>query len=97
MVFAGSTGPSRLSRPRLERATGLSRVELNAALDELTRAGMLDVQRLRLTLPGLAVAVAVGARVAAEEPAVAPKARPKSSAVAPIALFYQREAPRAVA
>jgi hypothetical protein len=72
----------------------VSSVELNHAVGELDRLGLLDAQRLRLTLPGLALAAASGARRAVKSRAVAAKARKVS---APIALFSPREAPRAVA
>ena len=62
LVFAATSGA--LTRPRLERLSGLLRPELNQALAELVRFGLLDAQRLRLTMPGLALAVAAasGAR-----------------------------------
>jgi hypothetical protein len=69
-------------------------VELNAALAELARLGLLDAQRLRLTLPGLAVAAACGARTHTKS---SPSARKRIRVNAPIALFSQREVTRAVA
>jgi|GEM_PF-999829 len=103
LVFALSSSGAALTRPRLERRLGVSKGSLNEAITELSRLGLLDAQRLRLTFPGLAVAVASGARttarpraLAAEAPVVsAPKTQ--SAVRAPIALFSQREAPRAVA
>jgi DNA-binding IclR family transcriptional regulator len=88
-----------LTRPRLERLSGLSRAELNRALDELGRLGLVDPRRLRLTLPGLALAAAFGARSkpkAVRRPA-ASVARAPIALNAPMALFSRREAPRAVA
>jgi len=92
LVF--QAGSSTLSRPRLERHTGLDKSALNSALEELARLGLMDARRLRLTLPGLAVAVASGARARKKPQRVARNAR---SAPAPIALFSRRETPRAVA
>jgi hypothetical protein len=97
LVFAQSAAQTPLNRPRLERHSGLPRAELNAALAELDQRGLLDAQRLRLTLAGLAVAVAAGARATTRARSVARKARRKETVNAPIALFSQREAPRAVA
>ena len=81
LVFSLSSATTALTRPRLERELGASPSELNFALHELTQLGLLDEKRLRLTLPGLAVAAACAATVIE----------------APIALFSRREAPRAVA
>ncbi|HEY3252461.1 MAG TPA: hypothetical protein VGJ91_00880 [Polyangiaceae bacterium] len=86
-----------LTRPRLERRLDVSAVALNQALAELGRLGLLDVQRLRLTFPGLALAVASGARSTAKPRALPAKAPAAEALPAPIALFSQREAPRAVA
>jgi len=97
LVFAESAAQTSLNRPRLERRSGLSRAELHAALDELARRGLVDAQRLRLTLAGLAVAVASGARATTRARSVARKAQRKQAVSAPIALFSQREPPRAVA
>ncbi|HEX2674899.1 MAG TPA: hypothetical protein VHM25_28680 [Polyangiaceae bacterium] len=101
LVFSLSSASGVLTRPRLERRLEVSAVALNDAIEELGRLGLLDAQRLRLTLSGLACAVACGARSAAKRRsrAVAAKiARANASPVpAPIALFSQREAPRAVA
>jgi hypothetical protein len=100
LVFALSSSGAALTRPRLERRLNLSTGALNEAITELSRSGLLDAQRLRLTFPGLALAVASGARSTAKPRVLAAKA-PASSAKnavrAPIALFSQREAPRAVA
>lgn len=101
LVFALSSNGATLTRPRLERRLAVSSVALNEAIQELSRLGLLDAQRLRLTFPGLALAVASGARSTAKPRALAakaPTANAASAAVrAPIALFSQREAPRAVA
>ena len=82
LVFTLSSNSTALTRPRLERRLAVSSTELNLALAELGRLGLLDPQRLRLTLPGLAVAAAC---------------RQASVVEAPIQLFSQRETPRAVA
>ena len=94
LVFAASAAQGPLNRPRLERGSGLSRAELNRALERLAQLGLLDAQRLRLTLSGLALAVACGARSKARR---RPRARCPFAMSPPIALFSQREAPRAVA
>jgi DNA-binding GntR family transcriptional regulator len=91
LVFVLSSSSSALSRPRLEQRLGVSSTELNAALGELGRLGLLDVQRLRLTMVGLVVATA--ARKSQESR----KARPSAAVRAPIQLFSRRESPRAVA
>jgi hypothetical protein len=97
LVFVLSSSSTALTRPRLERRLDVSTVALNQAVEELSRFGLLDAQRLRLTLSGLACAVAVGARSTAKRRA--PRTSPVKSApmAAPITLFSQREAPRAVA
>jgi Mn-dependent DtxR family transcriptional regulator len=93
LVFRLSSTSNALTRPRLERRLGVSTSELNPALVELARRGLIDAQRLRLTFPGLALAVAFGARRAAKpRPIAAPTPMPR-----PIALFSAREAERAVA
>ena len=97
LVFAESAAQAPLNRARLERRSGLARAELHAALDELACRGLIDAQRLRLTLAGLAVAVASGARARTRARSVARKAPRKPAMSAPIALFSQREPPRAVA
>lgn len=102
LVFSLSSASGVLTRPRLERRLGASAVAVNDAIAELGRLGLLDTQRLRLTLSGLACAVACGARSAAKRRsphAVAAKTVRASATpvAAPIALFSQREAPRAVA
>jgi hypothetical protein len=98
LVFSLSPSSNALTRPRLERCLGVSSDALNQAITELSRLGLLDARRLRLTFPGLALAVASGARSQAKPRTRAPKAAPLTSvAQAPIALFSQREAPRAVA
>ena len=95
LVFAASSGA--LTHPRLERQSGLVRAELKRALAELARFGLLDAQRLRLTMSGLALAVAFGARPKTKARRAARVARPACTFSAPIALFSEREAPRAVA
>lgn len=94
LVFSLSSGSTALTRPRLAQRLGVCASELNPAFEELARLGLLDPQRLRLTLPGLAVAAACAAKRPARKRARAPQAR---VIAAPIALFSQREAPRAVA
>ncbi len=100
LVFAASGAREPVTRPRLERQSGLSSSTLNRALDELAQRGLLDLARLRLTLAGLAVAVAHGARSRAKARFAARHARRpdvQNVVCAPIALFSRREAPRAVA
>ena len=91
LVFVLSSSSSALTRPRLEQRLGVSATELNAALGELARLGLIDVQRLRLTLSGLAVAAASRQSQESRKPRQSPPAS------APIQLFSQRESPRAVA
>jgi hypothetical protein len=103
VVFALSSSGAALTRPRLERRLGIATGALNEAITELGRLGLLDAQRLRLTFPGLAVAVASGSRSKAKPRALSAQAPSASGANAPpavrapISLFSQREAPRAVA
>jgi len=97
LVFALSGSSTALTRARLERRLDLPAGGLNQAIAELSRQGLLDAQRLRLTFPGLALAVASGARRSAKSRPPAAKAARASAPSAPIALFSQREAPRAVA
>jgi hypothetical protein len=52
-----------VTRPRLCHFTELSPEQIRLALAELDRLGWVDADRLHLTLPGLAVAVSVHARV----------------------------------
>jgi hypothetical protein len=96
LVFALSSSGAALTRPRLQRRLEVSTAALNLVISELGHRGLLDTQRLRLTFPGLALAVASGARSSAKPRALAAKAPPAAIPV-PIALFSQREAPRAVA
>ena len=91
LVFVLSSSSSALSRPRLEQRLGVSATELNAALGELARIGLLDVQRLRLTMSGLVVAAASRTSQESRKASVAPPPQ------APIQLFSRRESPRAVA
>jgi hypothetical protein len=97
LVFALSSSSTALTRPRLQRHLQVSTVTLNEAIAELGRLGLLDAQRLRLTLPGLACAVAAGARSTEKRRAPRKPAAKVAAPAAPIALFSQREAPRAVA
>jgi hypothetical protein len=97
LVFSLSSASAALTRPRLEQRLGLERGELGAPLEELARLGLVDAQRLRLTLSGLALAVACGAR-SRNDKRPAPRRIPEPVSLrAPIALFSEREAPRAVA
>lgn len=90
LVFVLSSASSALSRPRLERRLGVAPSELGAALRELARLGLIDPQRLRLTMSGLVIAAA--ARRSQE-------ARKSSTPqiAAPVRLFSRGETPRAVA
>ncbi|MEI9949894.1 MAG: hypothetical protein WDO74_13155 [Pseudomonadota bacterium] len=97
LVFTLSSGGAALTRPRLERRLDISATALNHAIAELGCLGLLDAQRLRLTLPGLALAVASGARSKTKPRALSAKAPAARALRAPIALFSRREAPRAVA
>jgi hypothetical protein len=100
LVFALSSSGAALTRPRLERRLHVSTAALNEAITELGRLGLLDAQRLRLTFTGLVVAVASGSRSTAKPRVLTAAATQASTATAiraPIALFSQREAPRAVA
>jgi len=94
LVF--QAGSATLSRPRLARHTGLDQPALTGALNELTRLGLIDPRRLRLTLPGLAIAAAVTSR-AQKRTRTRPAAREARRTAPPIALFSHREPPRAVA
>jgi hypothetical protein len=99
LVFGLSSASAALTRPRLEQRLGLARGDLNTPLDELHRLGLLDAPRLRLTLSGLALAVACGARARSRGPKrrdMRPPCEPVTLR-GPIALFSEREAPRAVA
>jgi hypothetical protein len=96
-VFALSSASPSLTRPRLEQRMGLMRGSLNAPLDELQRLGLLDASRLRLTLSGLALAVACGARSRNSRRRTAQRPPEPITLRAPIALFSEREVPRAVA
>jgi hypothetical protein len=97
LVFSASSAQGSITRPRLERRSGLSAQAVQGALEELARLGMLDALRLRLTLSGLALAVACGARTRAARRFAARGARPPSALNTPIALFSLRERARAVA
>ncbi len=91
LIFVLSSASSALSRPRLERRLGVPPAELGAALGELSRLGLIDLQRLRLTMSGLVIAAA--ARRSQE----ARKTPSKAQTDAPIRLFSSAETPRAVA
>ncbi|HEY3667606.1 MAG TPA: hypothetical protein VGL19_16485 [Polyangiaceae bacterium] len=97
LVFSLSSASAALTRPRLERRLSLARGALSAPLDELARLGLVDAQRLRLTLSGLALAVACGARSRKNQRPAPRRISEPVSLRAPIALFSEREAPRAVA
>jgi hypothetical protein len=97
LVFALSSGSPTLTRPRLERRLATTRSDLNGALDELSRRGLLDARRLRLTLSGLAIAVACATSVRAGGRRASRKPAKMSRLHVPIALFAEREMPRAVA
>ena len=98
LVFSLSSSTVALTRPRLEQRLNVPSSDLNGALEELRRLGLLDAQRLRLTLPGLACAVGLGAcqPKRAARPAARKAEKPRELR-APIALFFEREVPRAVA
>src|ERR1700710_1694436 len=98
LVFSLSSSSVALTRPRLEQRLNVAHGALNLALNELHQLGLLDAQRLRLTLPGLACAVGLGARQPrrAARP-IARKMEKPHELRAPIALFSEREVPRAVA
>ena len=97
LLFALSSAQASLTRPRLEQRLGLARGGLNTPLDELQQLGLLDAARLRLTLSGLARAVACGARSRNPQRRAARKPPEPITLPAPIALFSEREVPRAVA
>ena len=60
---------------RLMQLTELDRATVLSALDDLDRAGLVDASRVRLTLPGLAIAAGLGApRAAKRRGAIAKKA-----------------------
>ena len=61
-IFVDSSDTRPLSRSRLSLRLRLPTVELTAAIDLLAARGLVDPARLRLTLPGLAVAAALGRR-----------------------------------
>jgi hypothetical protein len=92
LVFALSSASTALTRPRLERRLAVTAGEVQHGLAELARLGLLDAARLRLTLPGLALAVACSAPRSARA-----RARRQVAVQLPIALFSRRELPRAVA
>jgi DNA-binding IclR family transcriptional regulator len=61
MYRAANLGRS-LTESSLSQATELDLAQLERLLEDLDRAGYVDRDNLRLTLSGLAVAVATGAR-----------------------------------
>lgn len=95
LIFSLSSRNAALTRPALERRLGLDSSELGALLEQLAAGGLVDIQRLRLTLSGLAVAAACRAGQTRTRPRSAE--RRSVALAAPIALFSQRETPRAVA
>jgi hypothetical protein len=60
-IFFLSSAALPITRAGLGERLGLGALELERQLVALDRAGFIDVSRLRLTLPGLAVAVAMRA------------------------------------
>lgn len=58
-IFSLSSAVLPITRAGLGRRLGLSPAELERQLMALERFGFIDVRRLRLTLPGLAAAVAM--------------------------------------
>lgn len=94
-----SSASGAVTRPRLERRLGVASSEVTKLIEELASLGLLDAARLRLTLSGLAVAVACRAQATSQRPPSARRARatPRAMLAAPTVLFSQREAPRAVA
>ncbi len=96
-VLKLSGSRSALSFALLARESAAAHGELRAALEELARLGLLDRWRLRLTLAGLAMAVAIGAREKSATRRATGSAPAPALRHAPIALFSARETPRAVA
>ena len=60
-IFSLSSRTLPITRAGLGQRLGLGPLELERQLMALDRAGFIDVRRLRLTLPGLAAAVAMRA------------------------------------
>ncbi len=58
-IFSMSSVGLRITRRALSRRLRLGEVELDRQLLVLDRRGLVDAARLRLTLPGLALAVAL--------------------------------------
>jgi hypothetical protein len=73
-LFSRYSKSRPVTRSQLARSLGLSTVELERVLAELERAECVDAARLRLTLRGLAVAVACAAE-ASSRPRRRPSAR----------------------
>lgn len=59
-IFSMSSEGLPISRTTLARRLGLKAPVLHRHLAALERSGLIDGQRLRLTLPGLAVAASMG-------------------------------------
>lgn len=94
LIFSLSSGSTALTRSRLARRLSVSTGELEPVVDELTRLGLLNPARLRLTLSGLAVAVACAEPKRRKG---TPQALKMVTFQAKTALFSEREVPRAVA
>ncbi len=66
IVLTAFSSMAQADRPATRTAlgadTGVSPAELNRCLDRLEALGLVDLQRLRLTLSGLCVAVSLQAR-----------------------------------
>lgn len=60
-IFSLSSATLPITRAGLSRRLGFGPLELEGQLMALERAGLVDARRLRLTLPGLAAAVAMRA------------------------------------
>ena len=65
-IFSRYSKSLSVSRGELARSLDLAPRELEGAFAKLERAGLLDAARLRLTLSGLAVAVACRAPARAQ-------------------------------
>jgi hypothetical protein len=57
-IYRASAHTRPVSRQRLALELRLPGAEVDRVVDALSRGGLVDPERLRLTLPGLAVAVA---------------------------------------
>ncbi len=58
-IFSMSSDSLQITRRTLSRRLGLGQAELDRQLLVLDRRGFIDAARLRLTLPGLALAVSL--------------------------------------